>query len=51
MSADEKQPNGEKLNPAGEQADDETLLPVKRRRSIAWHVTRAGRGPSAACWR
>ncbi len=31
MSADEKQPNG-----------GEKLLPVKRRRSIAWHVTRAG---------
>ena len=30
MNADEQQPNGEKLNP------------VKRRRSIAWHVTRAG---------
>ena len=31
MSADEKQPDG-----------GEKLLPVKRRRSIAWHVTRAG---------
>jgi translocation and assembly module TamB len=42
MSADEMQPNGEKPNPAGEQAGGEKLLPVKRRRSIAWHVTRAG---------
>ncbi|MGA2438180.1 MAG: translocation/assembly module TamB, partial [Acidobacteriaceae bacterium] len=42
MSADEEQPNGEKLNSAGEQAGGETLLPAKRRRSIAWHVTRAG---------
>ena len=43
MSADEKQTNGgEKLNAAGEQAGGEKLLPVKRRRSIAWHVTRAG---------
>ena len=62
MSADEKQPNGEKLNPAGEPAGGENSLPaepmaagasdsgatdsgtapVKRRRSIAWHVTRAG---------
>jgi len=31
MSADQKQPNGE-----------ERMLPVKRRRSLAWHVTRAG---------
>ena len=31
MSADEKQHDG-----------GEKLLPVKRRRSIAWHVTRAG---------
>jgi translocation and assembly module TamB len=42
MSADEMQPNGEKPKPAGEQAGGEKLLPVKRRRSIAWHVTRAG---------
>jgi translocation and assembly module TamB len=42
MSADEKQPNGEKPNPDGEQASGEKLLPVKRRRSVAWHVTRAG---------
>ena len=62
MSADEKQPNGEKLNAAGERAGVENSLPaepmaadasdsgaadsgaapVKRRRSIAWHVTRAG---------
>jgi translocation and assembly module TamB len=42
MSADEMQPNGEKPNPAGEQAGGEKLLPVKRRRSFAWHVTRAG---------
>ena len=43
MSADEKQPDGgEKLNTDGEQAGGEKMLPVKRRRSIAWHVTRAG---------
>ena len=30
MSADEEQPNGEKLNSAGEQAGGETLLPAKR---------------------
>jgi translocation and assembly module TamB len=42
MSADEKQANGEKPNPAGEQAGGEKMLPVKRRRSFAWHVTRAG---------
>jgi translocation and assembly module TamB len=42
MSADEMQPNGEKPSPADEQAGGEKLLPVKRRRSFAWHVTRAG---------
>jgi translocation and assembly module TamB len=42
MSADEMQPNGEKPSPAGEQAGGEKLLPVKRRRSFARHVTRAG---------
>jgi len=43
MSADHKQPKGEeKLNSTGEQAGGEKMLPVKRRRSIAWHVTRAG---------
>jgi translocation and assembly module TamB len=42
MSADEMQPNGEKPNPTGEQAGGEKLLPVKRRRSFAWHVTRTG---------
>jgi translocation and assembly module TamB len=42
MSADEKQPDGEKPNAAGERTGGEKLLPVKRRRSIAWHVTRAG---------
>lgn len=42
MSADEMQPNGEKPSPVDEQAGGEKLLPVKRRRSFAWHVTRAG---------
>ena len=42
MSADEMQPNGEKPNPVGDQTGGEKLLPVKRRRSVAWHVTRAG---------
>ncbi|MGP8259103.1 MAG: translocation/assembly module TamB domain-containing protein [Acidobacteriaceae bacterium] len=43
MSADLKQPKGEeKLSSAGEHAGGDKMLPVKRRRSIAWHVTRAG---------
>jgi translocation and assembly module TamB len=42
MSADEMQPNGEKPNQAVVQAGGEKLLTAKRRRSFAWHVTRAG---------